>query len=116
MRTNYLRHLANTIGIQWSKPVWGRGGGGVGNSQLNWLTCSKRQKSVETLRLQTSKHDSLLEVIDGQSIKFNFFVKIIQTISNYYVYHKYMTYHIHYSIFLKETTLILFFAFRTECS
>ena len=25
MRTNYLRYLANIIGIQWSRPVWGRG-------------------------------------------------------------------------------------------
>ena len=42
MRTNYLRHLA--IDILWSRPVWGvRGGGGL-NSQLNWLTCCKRQK------------------------------------------------------------------------
>ena len=39
MRTNYLRHLANIIDIQWSRPVGGEGGG---NSQLNWLTCCKR--------------------------------------------------------------------------
>ena len=25
MRTNYLRHLANIIDIQWGKPVWGGG-------------------------------------------------------------------------------------------
>ena len=25
MRTNYLRYLANIIGIQWSRPVWGGG-------------------------------------------------------------------------------------------
>ena len=50
MRTNYLRHLANIIDIQWSRPVWGEGP----NSQLNWLTCCKRQKSVVTLRLQTN--------------------------------------------------------------
>ena len=49
MRTHYLRHLANIIDIQWSG-----GGGGRDNSQLNWLTCCKRQKSVETLRLQTN--------------------------------------------------------------
>ena len=30
MRTNYLRHLANIIDIQWGKPVWGGGGGGGG--------------------------------------------------------------------------------------
>ena len=42
MRTNYLRHIANVKDILWSRPVW-RGGG---NSQLNWLTCGKRQKSV----------------------------------------------------------------------
>ena len=41
MRTNYLCHLANIIDVQWSMPVWGGGGG---NSQLNWLTCCKRQK------------------------------------------------------------------------
>ena len=41
MRTNYLRHLANIVDILWSRPVWGGGGG---NSQLNWLTCCKRQK------------------------------------------------------------------------
>ena len=52
MRTNYLRHLANIIDIQWSGPVVGGGGGG--NSQLNGLTCCKRQKSVVTLRLQTN--------------------------------------------------------------
>ena len=40
MRTNYLRHLANIVDILRSRPV--RGGGG--NSQLNWLTCCKRQK------------------------------------------------------------------------
>ena len=28
MRTNYLRHLANIIDIQWSGPVVGGGGGG----------------------------------------------------------------------------------------
>ena len=28
MRTNYLRHLANMIDIQWSSPVGGGGGGG----------------------------------------------------------------------------------------
>ena len=42
MRTNYL---ANIIDIQWSRPV----GEGGGNSQLNWLTCCKRQKSVLTI-------------------------------------------------------------------
>ena len=40
MRTNYLRHLANIVNILWSRPVWERGA----NSQLNWLTCYKRQK------------------------------------------------------------------------
>ena len=49
MRTNYLRHLANIVDILWSRPVWGGGGA---NSQLNWSTCCKPQKSV-TLRLQT---------------------------------------------------------------
>ena len=41
MGTNYLRHLANIVDILWSRPVWGGGGP---NSQLNWLTCCKRQK------------------------------------------------------------------------
>ena len=41
MHTNYLRHLANIVDILWSRPVWWGGGG---NSQLNWLTCCKRQK------------------------------------------------------------------------
>ena len=36
MRTNYLRHLANIIDIEWSRPV---GEGEGPNSQLNWLTC-----------------------------------------------------------------------------
>ena len=40
MRTNYLRHLATIVDILWSRPV----GGGGGSSQLNWLTCCKRQK------------------------------------------------------------------------
>ena len=39
MRTIYLRYLAD---ILWSRLVWGGGEGG--NSQLNWLTCCKRQK------------------------------------------------------------------------
>ena len=39
MRTNYLRYLAIIVDILWSRPVWGGG-----NSQLNWLTCCKRQK------------------------------------------------------------------------
>ena len=50
MHTNYLCHLANIIDTQWSRSL--RGGGGGGNSQLNWLTCCKRQESVVTLRLQ----------------------------------------------------------------
>ena len=46
MRTNYLRHLANIVDILWSRPgfVFFFGGGGGPNSQLNWLTCCKRQK------------------------------------------------------------------------
>ena len=28
MRTNFLRHLANIIDIQWRRPVGGGGGGG----------------------------------------------------------------------------------------
>ena len=48
MRTNYLRHLANTLkGIG----LFGEGGGG--QLPIDWLTCCKRQKSVVTLRLQT---------------------------------------------------------------
>ena len=46
--------LPNVIDILCGRPVWWGGGGGVGNSQLNWLTCCKRQKSVVTLRLQTN--------------------------------------------------------------
>ena len=47
---NYLRHLANIIDIQRDRPVWEGVGG---NSQLNWLTCCKRQKNI-TLLLQTN--------------------------------------------------------------
>ena len=56
MRTNYFCHLANIIDIQWSIGLLGVGGGGGGvcNSQLNWLTCCKRQECVVTLRLQTN--------------------------------------------------------------
>ena len=64
MRTNYLRHLANIIDIQWSRPVVGGGGG----SQLNGLTCCKRQKNVVTLRYVADKHDDKLGVIEGQTI------------------------------------------------
>ena len=53
MPTIYLRHLANIIDIQWSRPAVCVGGGG-GNSQLNELACCNRQKSVVTLRLQTN--------------------------------------------------------------
>ena len=62
MRTNYLRPLANIVNILWSRPVW-RGGGS--NSQLNWLTCCKRQMCSFAV---ADKHDSVLEVIDGQAI------------------------------------------------
>ena len=58
MRTNYLRHLANIVDILWSRPVWGGGGH---NSQLNWLTCCKRQKCNFAV---AGKHDAVLEVID----------------------------------------------------
>ena len=61
MHTNYLRHLANIVDILWSRPVWGGGG----NSQLNWLTCCKRQKCNFAV---ADKHDAVLEVIDGQAI------------------------------------------------
>ena len=46
MRTNYLGHLANIIGIQWSTVALLGGGGkfNSGNSRLNWLTYCKRQK------------------------------------------------------------------------
>ena len=94
MRTHYVRHLANIIDIRWSRPVWGGGGGGGGgNSQLKRLTCCKRQKSVVTLRLQTNMVQySRLSMDKPFYSKLNFFVKIIQTISNFYIYHKYMTY------------------------
>ena len=92
MRTHYIRHLANIIDIRWSRPVWGEGGG---NSHLKWLTCCKRQKSVVTLRLRTNMVQySRLSMDKPFYNKFNFFVKIIQTISNFYIYLKYMTYHI----------------------
>ena len=98
MCTNYLCHLANIVDIRWSRPVWGGGGGG--NSQLNWLTSSKRQKSVVTLRLQTNMMLYSRQAMDKLYYsKFNFFVKIIPTISNFYIYHKYMTHHMYYSIF-----------------
>ena len=41
MGTNYLRHVANIIDIQWSRPVWGGGGGGL---PIEFVTCCKRQK------------------------------------------------------------------------
>ena len=63
MPTNYLRHLANIIDIQWSKPVVGRGG----ISQLNGFTCCKRQKKWSNFEV-ADKHDAVLEVIDGQAI------------------------------------------------
>ena len=50
MRTKYFCYLANIIDIQWSRPAGGGGGANL-NSQLNWLTCCKRQ-NVVTLRLQ----------------------------------------------------------------
>ena len=64
MRTNYLRHLAKIIDIQWSRPV---GGGGGGNSRLNWLTCCKHQKKCSNFAV-ADKHDAVLEVIDGQAL------------------------------------------------
>ena len=73
MRTNYLRHLANIVDILWSRPVFFWGGGP--NSQLNWLTCYTIANLISLLKYQN------------------------QTISNFYIYHKYMTYHIYYSIF-----------------
>ena len=102
MRTHYVRHLANITDIRWSRPVGGGGGGGP-SSQLKWLTCCKRQKSVVTLRLQTNMVQySRLSMDKPFYSKFNFFVKIIQTISNFYIYNKYMTYHIYYSIFKRN--------------
>ena len=68
MRTNYLRHLANIIDIQWSRPVCGGGGGrGGGNSQLNWLTCCKRQKKCSNF-VVADKHDAVIEVINQWAI------------------------------------------------
>ena len=90
MRTHYVRHLANIIDIRWSRPVWGGGGRATD------------QKIVITLRFQTNMVQySRLSMEKPFYSKFNFFVKIIQTISNFYICHKYMTYHIYYSIFLK---------------
>ena len=62
MPTNYLCHLANIIDIQWSRPIWGEGG----NSQLNWLTCCKRQKKGSNFAV-ANKHDAVLEVTNGQA-------------------------------------------------
>ena len=65
------------------------------------------------------KQYAVLEVIAGQAIhsKSNFFAKIIPTLSNFYIYHKYMTYHIYYSIFENKLHLFIpFFASHTECS
>ena len=78
MRSNDLRHLAIIIDIQWSRPVGGvgkgrgEGGGGeggdkLGNYQLNWLTCCKRQKKCSNFAV-ADKHDAVLEVIDGQAM------------------------------------------------
>ena len=66
--------------------------------------CPRAPDTLATPLAVAAKHDTvdLLEVIDGQAIyysKFNFFVKINQTISNFYIYHKCMTYHIYYIIF-----------------
>ena len=36
MRTKYLRHLANIIDIQWSRPVGG-GGGGQLELPIEWV-------------------------------------------------------------------------------
>ena len=35
MRTHYVRHLASIIDIQWSRPVWGGGGGKAGRPTPN---------------------------------------------------------------------------------
>ena len=43
--------------------------------------------------------------------KFNIFLKINQAISNFYIYHKYMTYHIYYSIFLMKLHLYFYLLF-----
>ena len=37
MRTNYLRHLANTVELLWSRPVGGRGGGQLPIELVIWL-------------------------------------------------------------------------------
>ena len=61
MRTNYLRHLANIIDIQWSRPVGGGGGGPtpnwMGKLAVNAKKCSKFEVA--------DKHDA---VLDGHAI------------------------------------------------
>ena len=75
MHTNYLRHLANMLLV------------GVGGVQLpiewvNLLSTPKKCRNFEVADI----HDAILEVIDEQAIyysKFNLFVEIIPTISNF---------------------------------
>ena len=81
MRTNYLRPLANIIDVQWSRPVVGGGGGELPIEGVNLL---ETPKSVINLRLQTNMMQYSKYSMDKLYYsKFNFFVKIIPTISNF---------------------------------
>ena len=109
MRTNYLRHLANIVDILWSRPVWGGGGGA--QLPIELVNLLQTPKSV-TLQLQTNMMQYSRWSMDKLYYsKFNFFVKINQTISNFYIYHKYMTYHIYCSIFWKKLHLYFYLFF-----
>ena len=63
MRTKYLRHLDNIIDFQWSRPVWGVGGGRP-IELVNLLQTPKKCSNFAV----ADKLDSVLEVFDGQAI------------------------------------------------
>ena len=53
MRTDYLRHLANIIDIQWSRPV-GRGWGQLPIKLASLVQTPKQCSELVTFRLQTN--------------------------------------------------------------
>ena len=108
MRTNYHRHLGNIVDILLSRPscLGGEGGGQLPIELVNLLWTTK---SV-TLWLQTYMTQySRWSVVKLYYSKFNFFVKINQTISNFYIYYKINTWHITYIIAFFERNYIYTF-------